>query len=1549
MKRVVGIVLAIILVFNSLITGSVSAASSAVGVAYQSHVQNTGWQTSVSDGQVAGTTGMDLRMEALKINLTNAPAGAGITYQSHVSNVGWQSPVSNGQITGTIAQSQQMEAIKITLVNMPGYSVQYQVHVAQIGWQSWVTDGQLAGTTGRSLKIEAIRIELVKISDNSGVDVQYQSQVQDIGWQTPVFDGQMAGTEGLSLRMEALRINLVNAPAGAGIQYSAHVSTIGWQNIVSDGQIAGTVAQSLQMEAIKITLVNMPGYSVQYQTHVSNVGWQPWAADGEIAGTTGRGLKIEAIRIRIVDNTLYSAGEIAVAAYENAPLTTLTEVSAAEGLKAAADTAAAAVGNATERAALEVRIADRAAVIASARAALEEAARQAGLQAAAETAVAAYENAPITTLSEITAAEGLKAEADTAAAAVGDATVRTTFEVRISNRAAAIASARTVLEEAAHQAALQAAAETAVAAYENAPITTLPEITAAEGLKAAADTAAAAVGDGTARSAFQVRISNRAAAIASAKAILKEVEALLAVNTAATGTMGAVITTYSTTLGLSSATMGDYGLLSPAGKDNVYTALAGKAFPSAAAVRTAFDIVVGTQIINEITVRAKMEAALRRYAGILGFDATAYSTYIASSTNALSFRAHITDALILVTFASAADVKAAFDSAVMAEAVHSIDIQVYNYMDRELRTYASILGLNLTDYDTLVNKNPIITGMVAEPFTTSAHIKEFFDSLVAQQKSLEALPMLDAFNSAPDAATMGNVIDTYSTLFKAADYNAYNNFIGAAAKAVIHTAMLTPVYTSNKDIQMAFVIGLVNTQYINYGKQVFANNIVFLGLATSTAANEFAALPYAEQTLITNAVFAARPIADQAGVVAAALNSTATESYIGTLLTLNSGILGIDLTAYNLLSTADTATVNQWLLAANMYSTADVQAAFNAAMFSLSNILAVGEASAASGTSTITYTLTTGTFDPTTGASAGNWILGGLDAADLGTITNVALSNGDTTATLTISGIVNSGFDYSAAPAQAALLSGFAAPAPVTVIVSVIIQAVSTATATTGASAITYSLTTGVFDPVTSTDPANWTLGGTDLGDLGSITGIALSNSDRTATIMITGIVGDNTKIYTVAPAQAAFAAGFAAPAESAVDVIADTLAVGSAIAVAGYNTVTYNLTTGTFDPVTGMDPANWTLGGTYSADLGAVASVVISNADKTAILTLTGLTYQFVYDYSVAPSQTAFTAGFAAPSAAIIMVYDNPIAVGTATATTGTSTITYALTTGIFDPVEGIAAGNWILGGADVNDLGTITNLALSNNDRTATITISGTVGANTQIYTVIPTQAIFFWMGYTSPLAPSTVNIITDTLAAGTAKATAGATTITYTLITGTFNAATAVDAANWTLGGALAAELGTITNIALSNGDTKATLTIDGVIWQGVTDYTAAPSQTAFAPGFAAPSPVFITVLNPQAAGGATAVTGTNTIIYDLTTGMFDSLYGADTANWILGGTNVSDLGTISSVAFPNGGLTAIITLTGTVGANTMNYTIAPADIMFTPYGYSAPALAAVVVTP
>lgn len=127
-------------------------------IKYQAQVENVGWQGWVQDGQIAGTEGKGLRLEALAIDYEGT---GNIAVEGHVQNVGWQAIRHDGEIVGTVGEALRLEAIKISLDDK-NYSVQYQVHVQDIGWMPWVCDGAVAGTVGQSKRIEAIKIRIVK-------------------------------------------------------------------------------------------------------------------------------------------------------------------------------------------------------------------------------------------------------------------------------------------------------------------------------------------------------------------------------------------------------------------------------------------------------------------------------------------------------------------------------------------------------------------------------------------------------------------------------------------------------------------------------------------------------------------------------------------------------------------------------------------------------------------------------------------------------------------------------------------------------------------------------------------------------------------------------------------------------------------------------------------------------------------------------------------------------------------------------------------------------------------------------------------------------------------------------------------------------------------------------------------------------------------------------------------------------------------------------------------------------------------------------------------
>lgn len=148
--------------------GSTSRSFVCKTITYQTHVQNIGWQAEKADGEVSGTSGQSLRLEAIKIKLGSSIDG-GLTYATHVQDIGWQSFVSNGQLSGTSGQSKRLEAIKINLTGNAAnqYDIYYRVHAQNFGWLGWAKNGQSAGTAGYSYRLEAIQIVLVPKGGNA--------------------------------------------------------------------------------------------------------------------------------------------------------------------------------------------------------------------------------------------------------------------------------------------------------------------------------------------------------------------------------------------------------------------------------------------------------------------------------------------------------------------------------------------------------------------------------------------------------------------------------------------------------------------------------------------------------------------------------------------------------------------------------------------------------------------------------------------------------------------------------------------------------------------------------------------------------------------------------------------------------------------------------------------------------------------------------------------------------------------------------------------------------------------------------------------------------------------------------------------------------------------------------------------------------------------------------------------------------------------------------------------------------------------------------------
>ena len=194
---------------------------------YRAHIQNYGWLGWAKNGEKSGSQGYGLRMEGIEIQLVKkgetGPESTGeafikvgdekanpeLSYMAHVQNIGWQPEVMAGELCGTEGKSLRMEALKVNL-DTDGIEgeIRYAAHVQNIGWQSYVQSGELAGTTGKSLRIEAVKMQLTEEMAER-YDIYYRTYIQNYGWLGWAKNGEIAGSVGHSLRVESIEIQLV--------------------------------------------------------------------------------------------------------------------------------------------------------------------------------------------------------------------------------------------------------------------------------------------------------------------------------------------------------------------------------------------------------------------------------------------------------------------------------------------------------------------------------------------------------------------------------------------------------------------------------------------------------------------------------------------------------------------------------------------------------------------------------------------------------------------------------------------------------------------------------------------------------------------------------------------------------------------------------------------------------------------------------------------------------------------------------------------------------------------------------------------------------------------------------------------------------------------------------------------------------------------------------------------------------------------------------------------------------------------------------------------
>ena len=120
---------------------------------YRAYIQGKGWDDVKQSGEVAGTVGQSLRLEAIKIDYPNHEIYA----KAHIQGDGWK---DYGQITSDTIIGTTEKAKRLECICLKG-DFKYRVHIQKFGWTPWTqADGIVTlGTVGQSLRLEAIQLE----------------------------------------------------------------------------------------------------------------------------------------------------------------------------------------------------------------------------------------------------------------------------------------------------------------------------------------------------------------------------------------------------------------------------------------------------------------------------------------------------------------------------------------------------------------------------------------------------------------------------------------------------------------------------------------------------------------------------------------------------------------------------------------------------------------------------------------------------------------------------------------------------------------------------------------------------------------------------------------------------------------------------------------------------------------------------------------------------------------------------------------------------------------------------------------------------------------------------------------------------------------------------------------------------------------------------------------------------------------------------------------------------------------------------------------------
>lgn len=133
-------------------------------VQVSAYLRPSGWRTAVMGGSTAGLTSTSHRLNAVKLNLVDAPYSGAVQVSAKVEGDGWRPYVSTDRVAGTYHRTNRTAAYRMRLTGEMAqqYDLYYRVHVAGTGWLGWARNNGAAGTESYAHRNTAVQVVLRK-------------------------------------------------------------------------------------------------------------------------------------------------------------------------------------------------------------------------------------------------------------------------------------------------------------------------------------------------------------------------------------------------------------------------------------------------------------------------------------------------------------------------------------------------------------------------------------------------------------------------------------------------------------------------------------------------------------------------------------------------------------------------------------------------------------------------------------------------------------------------------------------------------------------------------------------------------------------------------------------------------------------------------------------------------------------------------------------------------------------------------------------------------------------------------------------------------------------------------------------------------------------------------------------------------------------------------------------------------------------------------------------------------------------------------------------